>query len=102
MRPQALVEDIDQNFPQGRFNWAKLQVNDAAALLKRFLRQLPIPLLTSELLGAFRKVLDLEDREKQLEVRVYVILLTSVLFLYLYFQYVGYACECRGGPSQLP
>ena len=65
---QALVEDIDQNFPLGRFNWSKLQVNDAAALLKRFLRQLPMPLLTSELLGAFRKVLDLDEREKQLEV----------------------------------
>ena len=47
---------MEDQFTSGTFTWEEVRANDAAGLLKQFLRELPIPLLTFEYLEVFARV----------------------------------------------
>jgi hypothetical protein len=54
---QQLRQEFEERFYQGTFIWGDdLTPNDVAALLKQFLRDLPVPLLTDEYIEAFAQV----------------------------------------------
>lgn len=47
---------MESSFYSGQFGWDEVNPNDAAALLKKFIRELPAPLLTSEYVNTFSAV----------------------------------------------
>lgn len=53
---QLLQQNLETNFYSGPVSWDEVSPNDAAALLKKFIRELPAPLLTSEYLNTFSAV----------------------------------------------
>ncbi len=53
---QLLQQNLEANFYSGHFSWDEVSPNDAAALLKKFIRELPAPLLTPEYLNTFSAV----------------------------------------------
>ncbi len=53
---QALRQEIDEKFNHNNFSWDDVRPNDAAGLLKQFIRELPAPLLTFEYLEAFAAI----------------------------------------------
>ncbi|KAG7244833.1 hypothetical protein INR49_029852 [Caranx melampygus] len=52
-----LQQNLETNFYSGQVNWDDVSPNDAAALLKKFIRELPAPLLTAEYLNTFSAAL---------------------------------------------
>ncbi|CAB1314544.1 unnamed protein product [Coregonus sp. 'balchen'] len=56
-RIKKLQQDLEQNFYSGGFSWEEVSPNDAAALVKKFIRELPSPLLTTEHLNTFSAAL---------------------------------------------
>lgn len=53
---QLLQQNLETNYYSGQVNWDDVSPNDAAALLKKFIRELPAPLLTAEYLNTFSAV----------------------------------------------
>lgn len=53
---QLLQQNLEANFYSGNVSWDEVSPNDAAALLKKFIRELPAPLLTAEYLNTFSAV----------------------------------------------
>uniref|UniRef100_A0A4W6CA52 Rho GTPase activating protein 40 n=1 Tax=Lates calcarifer TaxID=8187 RepID=A0A4W6CA52_LATCA len=53
---QLINENLEANFYSGQVSWDDVSPNDAAALLKKFIRELPAPLLTAEYLNTFSAV----------------------------------------------
>ena len=56
---QALRQDIeDRHGCSGSLlpDWSQLRANDVAALLKQFIRELPVPLLTFKYLDTFAQI----------------------------------------------
>lgn len=53
---QLLQQNLETNFYSGQVSWDDVSPNDAAALLKKFIRELPAPLLTAEYLNTFSAV----------------------------------------------
>ena len=53
---QSLRQEIDEKFNGRNFVWSNVRPNDAAGLLKLFLRDLPAPMLTYEYIDAFAQV----------------------------------------------
>lgn len=53
---QQLQQNLETNFYSGQVCWDDVSPNDAAALLKKFIRELPAPLLTAEYLNTFSAV----------------------------------------------
>eukprot|EP00064_Thunnus_orientalis_P015555 superscaffoldBa00002901_g15609 len=51
-----LQQNLESNFYSGQVSWDEVSPNDAAALLKKFIRELPAPLLTAEYLNTFSAV----------------------------------------------
>ncbi|KAM8967778.1 rho GTPase-activating protein 28 [Pelodytes ibericus] len=52
-RVKSLREELESKFSDRTFDWNKVRNNDAAGLLKMFIRELPMPLFTMEYLPAF-------------------------------------------------
>ncbi|CAH2284848.1 rho GTPase-activating 28 [Pelobates cultripes] len=52
-RVKSLREELEAKLPDNTFDWNKVRSNDAACLLKMFIRDLPAPLFTMEYLPAF-------------------------------------------------
>uniref|UniRef100_A0A8C7L4L8 Rho GTPase activating protein 28 n=1 Tax=Oncorhynchus kisutch TaxID=8019 RepID=A0A8C7L4L8_ONCKI len=52
-RVKHLRQELEQKFYEERFDWEQVRHNDAAGLLKMFIRELPYPLLTLQHLPAF-------------------------------------------------
>ncbi|KAJ7338701.1 hypothetical protein JRQ81_012603 [Phrynocephalus forsythii] len=52
-RVKSLRQEIEAKFDEGIFDWDQVRNNDAAGLLKMFIRELPSPLFTMEYLPAF-------------------------------------------------
>ncbi|XP_063307613.1 rho GTPase-activating protein 28 [Pelobates fuscus] len=52
-RVKSLREELEAKLPDNTFDWNKVRSNDAACLLKMFIRELPAPLFTMEYLPAF-------------------------------------------------
>ncbi|GLD64125.1 rho GTPase-activating protein 40 isoform X3, partial [Lates japonicus] len=55
-RIKLLQQNLEANFYSGQVSWDDVSPNDAAALLKKFIRELPAPLLTAEYLNTFSAV----------------------------------------------
>jgi len=53
---QVLQQKLESSFYSGSFVWDEVSPNDAAALMKKLVRELPAPLLTAEHLNAFSAV----------------------------------------------
>ncbi|XP_067234376.1 rho GTPase-activating protein 28 isoform X1 [Chanodichthys erythropterus] len=52
-RVKHLRQELELKFYEDRFDWDQVRQNDAAGLLKMFIRELPYPLLTQQHLPAF-------------------------------------------------
>nr|XP_020649144.1 rho GTPase-activating protein 28 [Pogona vitticeps] len=52
-RVKSLRQEIEVKFDEDTFDWDQVRNNDAAGLLKMFIRELPTPLFTMEYLPAF-------------------------------------------------
>ncbi|XP_013420894.1 rho GTPase-activating protein 18-like [Lingula anatina] len=74
-RIRNLRQQIEDTFPSGEFSWNDVRPNDAAALLKQFLRELPEPLLTNQCTDAFAQVQAISDKKQQLQALNLLILL---------------------------
>uniref|UniRef100_A0A8C0F0D4 Rho GTPase activating protein 40 n=1 Tax=Bubo bubo TaxID=30461 RepID=A0A8C0F0D4_BUBBB len=55
-RIKSLEQKLERDFYTGLFRWDEVHQNDVSGLLKRFIRELPAPLLTAEYLPAFAAV----------------------------------------------
>ncbi|XP_064823061.1 rho GTPase-activating protein 40-like isoform X1 [Oncorhynchus masou masou] len=74
-RIKKLQQDLEQNFYSGGFIWDEASPNDVAALLKKFIRELPSPLLTAEHLNTFSATRDIPELKQKLHVLNLLILL---------------------------
>ncbi|GAB1606642.1 rho GTPase-activating protein 18-like [Argonauta hians] len=75
-RIKILRNDLEEQFYLGRFDWKNMMPNDASALLKQFLRDLPDPLLTNKYRESFVNVQFLptiRDRLKALNLLMMVL-----------------------------
>uniref|UniRef100_A0A8C4R7D2 Rho GTPase activating protein 18 n=1 Tax=Eptatretus burgeri TaxID=7764 RepID=A0A8C4R7D2_EPTBU len=66
-RVKTLRQDLEMHFYGRTFDWDAVRGNDAATLLKLFLRELPYPLLTLEYLAAFTSIQDIPSQKQQLQ-----------------------------------
>ncbi|XP_069476794.1 rho GTPase-activating protein 28 isoform X2 [Ambystoma mexicanum] len=53
LRVKTLRQELEATFYEDKFDWNQVRSNDAAGLLKMFIRELPSPLFTAEYLPAF-------------------------------------------------
>lgn len=74
-RIKLLQQRLENTFYSGSFSWDEVSPNDAAALLKKFIRELPSPLLTCEHLNTFNAVRDIPDLKQRLHMLNLLILL---------------------------
>ncbi|XP_031423394.1 rho GTPase-activating protein 40 isoform X2 [Clupea harengus] len=74
-RIKLLQQKLESTFYSSSFSWDEVSPNDVAALLKKFIRDLPSPLLTSEHLNTFNAVRDIPDLKQRLHVLNLLILL---------------------------
>uniref|UniRef100_A0A7N8Y3I9 Rho GTPase-activating protein 40-like n=1 Tax=Mastacembelus armatus TaxID=205130 RepID=A0A7N8Y3I9_9TELE len=74
-RVKLLQQKLEANFYSGQVSWDEVSPNDAAALLKKFIRELPAPLLTAEYLNTFSAVRDITDLKQKLHMLNLLILL---------------------------
>nr|XP_020467151.1 rho GTPase-activating protein 40 isoform X2 [Monopterus albus] len=74
-RIKLLQQSLETNFYSGQVSWDEVSPNDAAALLKKFIRELPAPLLTAEYLNTFSAVRDITDLKQKLHMLNLLILL---------------------------
>ncbi|KAM8774916.1 rho GTPase-activating protein 40 isoform 1-T1 [Rhynchonycteris naso] len=66
-RVKGLEQKLERDFYTGLFSWDEVRHNDASDLLKRFIRELPAPLLTAEHLPAFAVVPTILDPRQRLQ-----------------------------------
>ncbi|XP_068170463.1 rho GTPase-activating protein 40 isoform X2 [Antennarius striatus] len=74
-RIKLLQQNLETNFYSGQVSWEEVSPNDAAALLKKFIRELPAPLLTTEYLNTFSAVRDITELKQKLHMLNLLILL---------------------------
>ncbi|XP_050007286.1 rho GTPase-activating protein 40 [Alexandromys fortis] len=74
-RVKGLEQKLERGFYAGLVSWDKVHPNDASDLLKRFLRKLPAPLLTTEYLPAFAAVPNIPDLKQRLQALHLLVLL---------------------------
>ncbi|XP_048353531.1 rho GTPase-activating protein 40 isoform X1 [Sphaerodactylus townsendi] len=66
-RIKSLERRLESTFYSGIFQWDEVHQNDVSGLLKRFIRELPAPLLTAEYLPAFAAVQNIPDLKQRLQ-----------------------------------
>ncbi|XP_008504496.2 rho GTPase-activating protein 40 isoform X2 [Calypte anna] len=66
-RIKSLEQKLERDFYTGLFRWDEVHQNDVSGLLKRFIRELPAPLLTAEYLPAFAAVQNIPDLKQRLQ-----------------------------------
>ncbi|XP_064202800.1 rho GTPase-activating protein 18-like isoform X4 [Anguilla rostrata] len=66
-RVKHLRQELEAKFYEDRFDWEQVRHNDAAGLLKMFIRELPYPLLTLQHLPAFLAVLNMPLSKHQIQ-----------------------------------
>ncbi|KAJ8337186.1 hypothetical protein SKAU_G00384060 [Synaphobranchus kaupii] len=66
-RVKHLRQELEAKFYEDRFDWEQVRHNDAAGLLKMFIRELPYPLLTLQHLPAFIAVLNMPQSKHQIQ-----------------------------------
>ncbi|RXN29542.1 rho GTPase-activating 40-like protein [Labeo rohita] len=74
-RIKVLQQKLENSFYSSSFSWDEVSPNDAAALLKKFIRELPAPLLTAEHLNTFSAVRDIADLKQKLHMLNLLVLL---------------------------
>lgn len=74
-RIKLLQQTLESSFYSGQVSWDEVSPNDAAALLKKFIRELPAPLLTPEYLNTFSAVRDITELKQKLHMLNLLILL---------------------------
>ncbi|XP_069582152.1 rho GTPase-activating protein 18 isoform X2 [Ranitomeya imitator] len=78
-RIKSLCLELEAKFNEGTFNWDTVKQHDAASLLKFFIRELPLPLLTVEYMKAFHSVQYLPSKKHRLQaLNLLIILLPDV------------------------
>ena len=78
-RLQASKQEIDSKFNQGDFSFEGMKATDVCSLLKMFIRELPVPLLTREYLPSFASIAEISDLKEQVRtLNLLVLLLPSV------------------------
>ncbi|KAG9493522.1 rho GTPase-activating protein 18 [Eleutherodactylus coqui] len=78
-RIKSLCMELEAKFYEGTYNWDTVKQHDAASLLKLFIRELPLPLLTVEYVKAFHSVQYLPSKKHRLQaLNLLVILLPDV------------------------
>ncbi|XP_043083017.1 rho GTPase-activating protein 28 isoform X1 [Puntigrus tetrazona] len=66
-RVKHLRQELDLKFYEDRFDWDQVRQNDAAGLLKMFIRELPYPLLTQQHLPAFTAAQSISSPKHQIQ-----------------------------------
>uniref|UniRef100_A0A4W4DMV2 Rho-GAP domain-containing protein n=1 Tax=Electrophorus electricus TaxID=8005 RepID=A0A4W4DMV2_ELEEL len=74
-RVKYLRQELETKFYEGSFDWEQVRHNDAAGLLKMFIRELPSPLLTLQHLPAFTAAQNITSPRHQLQALHLLILL---------------------------
>uniref|UniRef100_H3CNL8 Rho-GAP domain-containing protein n=1 Tax=Tetraodon nigroviridis TaxID=99883 RepID=H3CNL8_TETNG len=74
-RIKLLQQKLETSFYSGQFGWEEVNPNDAAALLKKFIRELPAPLLTPEYVNTFSAVRDIAELKQKIHMLNLLILL---------------------------
>ncbi|XP_026022608.1 rho GTPase-activating protein 40 isoform X1 [Astatotilapia calliptera] len=74
-RIKLLQQNLEANFYSRHVRWDEVSPNDAAALLKKFIRELPAPLLTAEYLNNFSAVREITELKQKLHMLNLLILL---------------------------
>ncbi|KAL7887029.1 hypothetical protein AOLI_G00047500 [Acnodon oligacanthus] len=74
-RVKHLRQELDTKFYEDRFDWEQVRHNDAAGLLKMFIRELPHPLLTQQHMPAFTAAKNISSPKHQLQALHLLILL---------------------------
>ncbi|XP_056130531.1 rho GTPase-activating protein 40 isoform X2 [Lampris incognitus] len=74
-RIKLLQQSLETTFYSGAMSWDDISPNDAAALLKKFIREMPSPLLTAEHLNTFSAVRDITELKQKLHMLNLLILL---------------------------
>uniref|UniRef100_A0A8C5TXZ1 Rho GTPase activating protein 40 n=1 Tax=Malurus cyaneus samueli TaxID=2593467 RepID=A0A8C5TXZ1_9PASS len=72
-RIKSLEQKLERDFYSGLFRWDEVHQNDVSGLLKRFIRELPAPLLTAEYLPAFAAVQNLKQRLQALNLLILIL-----------------------------
>uniref|UniRef100_A0A8C0B9G4 Rho GTPase activating protein 40 n=1 Tax=Buteo japonicus TaxID=224669 RepID=A0A8C0B9G4_9AVES len=73
LRVRNLEQKLERDFYTGLFRWDEVHQNDVSGLLKRFIRELPAPLLTAEYLPAFAAVQNLKQRLQALNLLILIL-----------------------------
>ncbi|XP_072567433.1 rho GTPase-activating protein 28 isoform X2 [Paramormyrops kingsleyae] len=66
-RVKHLRQELEAKFYEDQFDWEQVRHNDAAGLLKMFIRELPSPLLTQQHLPAFLAVQNIATYRNQIQ-----------------------------------
>ncbi|XP_029468267.1 rho GTPase-activating protein 40 isoform X2 [Rhinatrema bivittatum] len=66
-RIKSLQQKLEVDFYAGLFSWEEVHQNDVSGLLKRFIRELPTPLLTTEYISAFASVQNIPNLKQRLQ-----------------------------------
>lgn len=66
-RVKQLRQELETKFYDDRFDWEQVRHNDAAGLLKMFIRELPQPLLTLQHLPAFSAAQNIASPKHQIQ-----------------------------------
>ncbi|XP_063062818.1 rho GTPase-activating protein 28 isoform X1 [Engraulis encrasicolus] len=66
-RVKQLRQELESKFYEDRFDWEQVRHNDAAGLLKMFIRELPQPLLTLQHLPAFAAAQNISSPKHQIQ-----------------------------------
>lgn len=70
---------MESSFNNGTFSFEGKKSSDISSLLKQFIRDLPVPLLTMENLPAFASLADIQDFKEQLKTLNLLILMLPAL-----------------------
>jgi len=74
-RIRQLKQEINEKFRDEKLVWDEIRPNDAAGLLKQFIRELPTPLLTMEYIDAFAQVEAIPDFKVRIQALNQLVLL---------------------------
>uniref|UniRef100_A0A8C7M8X3 Rho GTPase activating protein 28 n=1 Tax=Oncorhynchus kisutch TaxID=8019 RepID=A0A8C7M8X3_ONCKI len=66
-RVKHLRQELEQKLYEDRFDWEQVRHNDAAGLLKMFIRELPYPLLTLQHAPAFSAAQNISSPRQQIQ-----------------------------------
>ncbi|XP_077990065.1 rho GTPase-activating protein 18-like isoform X1 [Glandiceps talaboti] len=81
-RMKTLKKDLESQYLNGclEFDFKNYRGHDVAGLLKQFLRELPVPLLTMEYIQAFAMVESMPDRKQQIQALNLLILILPKVY----------------------